>query len=212
MRGLSASVVVATALVVGFSGDLVPAGAEAKTAAPCDVPGKSELAHNRHAAVAARRRADARTWLDVRGCAVGSAPFELAADQEVRRPFTLSGSFFAYVSFGIDEGGALQSLLVADLRSGGEGIYTIGFVECDECSNFHDVELRPRGSVAFISGGRTKREAFRVELCPYSTCVVKQGPTTIADKGRGIDPHSLTRRGARVYWKNGSKRRSATLG
>lgn len=71
-----------------------------------------------------------------------------------------------------------------------------------------DLELRPSGSVAWISRLPDGRPAVPLRYEVYSG---GDGETELIDEGTDVDPRSLVLRQRTLYWTRGGVRRSVTL-
>ncbi len=145
----------------------------------------------------------------------------------------IAGPLIATAGEGTDDPDARDDtiILVDDLRTGerAEGFRPRG-AEPFASSRPHafdakvgSMKVKPNGAVAWIAcriedngpeewgdprPNCIRRGAFN-EVRKYDARSPK--PKTL-DRGRGIDPRSLRRKGSRIYWRHGSLRKSATLG
>jgi hypothetical protein len=123
----------------------------------------------------------------------------------------LAGHFVAYV-FPIDDSNSrIAGIYVDDLRRA-RNVYNwqLGPTSASPGVDIPDLAVAPTGSVAFTEA--FYRSSDRTTL---ARVIVKRhdrrSHTVALDDDPAIDPLSLTRRGARVYWRHGAEERSAGL-
>jgi hypothetical protein len=213
------------ALLVLISLLALPPAASARTAA-CSSSGSTAVYASKSARVFTKR-AIVKPRYRVRryyGCAyrynrkfrlatVGEpGVFETAVTQ-----IRLAGRFVAHASFYEGPAGGTYAVVrVRDLRS---GVQTVNIQAgaplqpgepdtSDQQARIRDLELRPNGSVAAITG--TNDPATGVPI--YR--VIKRDPagTAVLDSGPDIDPTSLALSGGILYWTKAGQPHSATLG
>ena len=119
----------------------------------------------------------------------------------------ISGHFVSYVTettypAGADSDFALE---VADALR----MKTWTVTGAQNCSPAEDWVINGRGSVAWIAERECHEGRFEVWRCLQRTC--DDDAVERLDRGRGIAPRSLRRRGDRVTWVRSGVRRSASF-
>ena len=182
----------------------------------CTLPGARTIAANRHVRVFSAR---VRAWREVFGCrrsanrafAIGDAGGE-CQNYDLVDAAVVSGEL---VALNIRSCSLTSSFSVVKLVSLRDGRVRFGSAPLSTAAP--DGSYDAFGAIVVTPAGRLAWVALRVAGGTVVDAEVRrrvrgsQRAATVLDRGAGIDPRSLRRRGARVRWRSGGALRSASL-